>query len=439
MEIAILGFGEQGRAAFEYWSNPDNHITICDQKHSIEVPDGAGIQLGDNYLENLEHFDVIVRSPSIHPRDIIAANTPNILKRVTTVTNEFFRVCPTKNIIGVTGTKGKGTTSTIITKMLETAGKRVHLGGNIGTPPLELLKNDIQPDDWVVLELANFQLIDLKLSPRIGICLMVTEEHLNWHEDMNEYITAKQQMFVHQRKEDAAIFYPDNVHSKTVVSASPGRKIPYLQAPGAVVEANTVSIDGLPICSVKELKLLGKHNWQNICAAVTATWLVVQDREAIHSVLATFKGLEHRIELVREMNGVRYYDDSFGTTPETAMVAIQAFEQPKIVIMGGSDKGANFDELGKVVATNKVKKVVLVGDVAQKIEMSLIKAGFNKSDILSGGNSMLTMVKTARANALAGDVVLLSPAAASFGMFKNYKDRGEQFKQTVTKLLPIVL
>jgi len=180
MRIAILGFGSQGAAALEYWSSADNEITICDAITELTLPENTKSQLGPDYLQSLDEFDLIVRSPSIHPKDIEAAS-PGVAAKVTTVTNEFFKVCPTKNIIGVTGTKGKGTTSTLITKMLEAAGKRVHLGGNIGTPPLEMLKNNIQPDDWVVLELANFQLIDLKYSPPIVACLMIASEHQDWH------------------------------------------------------------------------------------------------------------------------------------------------------------------------------------------------------------------------------------------------------------------
>src|SRR3990167_6245451 len=158
--IAILGYGAQGRSAYEYWNKPENEITVCDQNESVELPADVNKQLGKEYLANLDQFDLIVRSPSVHPHDIAEANSPGVLEKITTVTNEFMKICPTRNIIGVTGTKGKGTTSTLIAKMLEaSAGQRrqkVHLGGNIGTPPLDLLKNNIQPSDYVVLELANF-------------------------------------------------------------------------------------------------------------------------------------------------------------------------------------------------------------------------------------------------------------------------------------------
>lgn len=491
MKIAILGFADQGKSALEYWNTPDNSITICDKDAKTEVPSGVQAQLGADYLKNLDGFDLLIRTPALHPGEIIKSNpkSPNILDKVWSNTNEFFKVCPSKNIIAVTGTKGKGTTSTLIAKMLEASRKRVHLGGNIGTPPLDLLKGlgslngshevvrqgvdetrtepyleygegvlesatqnnassidsadssaarqvdkvrAIQQDDWVVLELANFQLIDLKYSPHIGVCLMVVPEHLDWHEDDEEYFSAKQQMFMHQGKKDIAIYYAKNETSEDIASASEGTLIPYFAAPGAIVENDDIVINGQSICRTDELKLLGLHNWQNVCAAVTVVWQVTQDVEAIRSVLTTFSGLEHRLEFVKEVNNVKYYDDSFGTTPETAIVAIEAFQQPKVVILGGSDKGAKYDELAKAVLENNVKAVVTIGVTGPSIAEALNKVGFK--NIHNGGDTMDEIVKKSQQLANAGDIVLLSTACASYDMFKNYKDRGEQFKRVVLAL-----
>jgi UDP-N-acetylmuramoylalanine--D-glutamate ligase len=431
MKIAILGFGAQGQSAYDYWQ-VGNQITICDQNEQIAAPAGVETQLGKQHLNDLDQFDLIVRSPIVHPNDIVTANSPDILAKVTTVTNEFFKVCPSKNIIGVTGTKGKGTTSTLIAKMLEATGKQVHLGGNIGTPPLDLLKNDIKPDDYVVLELANFQLIDIKYSPHIAVCLMVVDEHLDWHKNSDEYITSKQQMFRWQTINDVAIYYGLNNYSQHIASVSPGSKIPYMKHPGADVIENKVTIDGQTICAVSEIKLLGKHNWQNVCAAVTAVRQITQDIKTIRSVLGTFQGLEHRLEFVREVEGIKYYDDSFGTTPETAKVAIEAFTQPKVVILGGSDKGADFNELAQAVKDSNVKKAVLIGYTAGQIKTALEQIGYE--NVVDGGKDMQTIVAAAKAQAQPGDVVLLSTGCASFDMFKNYKDRGEQFSQVVREL-----
>lgn len=431
MKIAILGFGEQGRAAYEYWQL-GNDITICDEATDVQLPEGIQSQLGPTYLQDLAGFDLIVRSPSVHPKDIADANSPSILDKVTTVTDEFLRVCPTRNIIGVTGTKGKGTTSTLITKILEKSGYHVHIGGNIGTPPLAMLKFKIEPSDWVVLELANFQLIDLKHSPHIAVCLMVAPEHLNWHKDMEEYVAAKRQLFAHQTAQDIAIYYADDAYSQQIVSTSKGNRVPYYAMPGAIVYEGAITIGGQVICRTDELKLLGEHNWQNVCAAATTVWQINHNAEAIRSVLTTFSGLEHRLEFVRDINGVRYYDDSFGTTPETAIVAIKAFKAPKVVILGGSDKGAHYETLAQTIKTNNVRVVVLIGDTAPKIKAALDNAGFTNT--VNGGQTMPEIVAAAKAQAQTGDIVLLSTGCASFGLFQNYKDRGEQFKASVNAL-----
>ena len=435
MKIAILGFAGQGQSSYQYWNTPDNDITICDQNPGLEVPAGVSSKLGDTYLQNLDEFDLIVRTSGLHPRDIVAANpqSPDILDKVTTNTNEFFRVCPTKNIIGVTGTKGKGTTSTLITRMLDITGKRVHLGGNIGISPLDLLTSSIQPDDWVVLELANFQLIDLKYSPHIAVCLMVEPEHMDWHEDMEEYIAAKQQLFMYQNSDDVAIYYAKNEDSESIAAASEGDLIPYFEIPGAIIKGDSVIMHNQEICKTSELRLLGKHNWQNVCAAITAVWQVTQDTSSIREVLTNFAGLEHRLEIVRELNDIKYYDDSFGTTPATAIVAIEAFPAPKILILGGSDKGAKFDELAKAVRKNNVRNVILIGERAKHIEFALKRAGYK--NYVAGGNSMQDIVQKAQELAKPGDVVLLSTACASFDMFKNYQDRGEQFNESVQALV----
>jgi UDP-N-acetylmuramoylalanine--D-glutamate ligase len=378
MKIAVLGYGKQGHSAHHYWGAKGHEITICDQNPAIELPPNTSSQLGDDWNKNLDQYDLLVRSPFVHPREITKYNSPNILQKVTSVTDEFFKVCPTKNIIGITGTKGKGTTSTLIAEMLKASGKKVHLGGNIGIPPLDLLKDNIGRDDWVVLELANFQLMDIKHSPNIGVCLMVVPEHLDWHTSDTEYYNAKKQMFVYQRSEDIAIYYAKNQVSTDIASAGTGRKIPYYTPPGAIVENDKIMIDGQEVIDVKDIKLLGAHNWQNACAAVTAFWQVSKNTEAAKQVLSTYSGGEFRLEFRREVNGVKYYNDSFGTTPETAIVAMQAFIEPKVIILGGSDKGADYDRLASEVLKQNTRKALLIGDQANRIEEALKKVGLQK-------------------------------------------------------------
>ena len=430
MEVAVVGFGIEGRAALEYYVGLGNRVTVCDSNQSLDVPKDTPTQLGHDYLKDLDRFDVIVRSPGINPNQITKDN-PSVQDKITTVINEFLRVCPTKQVIGITGTKGKGTTSTLVAKMLHASGKEVYLGGNIGLVPFEFLPRLTQ-NSWVVLELSSFQLIDLKSSPQIGVCLMVMSEHLNWHDDLDDYIKAKSQLFAHQSKDDTAIYFADNENSQKIADVSPGKKIPYGASPGARVENGKIVIDEQTICSTDELKLRGEHNWQNVCAAVTTVWQVTPNPQAIRLVLTSFSGLPHRLEFVRDIHDVSYYDDSFGTTPETAIVAIEAFAQPKVLILGGSDKGATYDQLAETVASGNVRHVLLIGDQAAKIQQALSDAGFK--DFSNGGKSMTEIIDNAKRVAQAGDVVLLSPACASFDMFKDYKDRAEQFKQAVFAL-----
>ncbi len=313
--------------------------------------------------------------------------------------------------------------------MLETAGKTVHLGGNIGIPPLDLLKNNIQTDDWVVLELANFQLIDLKYSPPLAVCLMVEQEHTDWHADFEEYLVAKQQLFTHQTTEDTAIFYNDNEYSKRIANASPGNKIPYYDKPGAIIDKGIISINGQEICKTDELILLGKHNWQNVCAAITAVWQITQDLLALRETLLSFGGLPHRLEIVRNLDGVTYYNDSFASGPPATVAALQSIPEPKVMILGGYDRGLTISGLAQAVIRSDVRAVVVIGATALVLEETLKLAGF--TNVYRGGNSMTEIVAQAKLLASPGDAVVLSPGFASFDMFKNFEDRGLQFKAVV--------
>ena len=431
MKVAIIGYGIEGASAAEHWHRLGDDITICDADERKQVPTYATARLGAGYLRELDEFDIIVRSAGIN-RDIILSGNPGVGPKITTAVNEFLRVCPTKNVIGVTGTKGKGTTSTLLAKMLEAAGKEVFLGGNIGNSPLEFLPH-VTADSWIVLELSSFQLSDIKYSPHIGVCLMVEAEHLNWHSDMDDYLKAKSNLFAHQTSNDIAIYYADSRNSHRIASTSPGAKIAYFASPGAYIENDEIKIDNQTLCKTSKLQLLGKHNWQNVCAAVTAFWQVSQDADAIRRVLSTFAGLEHRLEFVRELDGVHYYNDSFATVPQAAIVALKAFSQPKVLILGGSDKGARFEQLAKAIVRQNVRHVLLIGETAPAIQAALQKAGYRATS--PGGKTMADIVQTARELAEPGEVVLLSPACASFGMFNDYKERGEQFKQAVRALV----
>ena len=445
MNIAILGYGEQGRSAYEYWNRPENTITICDQNLISNLPPDAKSNLGDDYLNNMDSYDLIVRSPSIHPKNIIDANPghPDILNKVTTVTNEFFNVCPAP-IIGVTGTKGKGTTSTLIAKLIEAVGHKVHLGGNIGTPPLDLLKNKITPDDWVVLELANFQLIDLKKSPPIAVCLMVAPEHLDWHQDIYEYMNAKKQLFIHQGENSLAVYNSRNAYSEEIATVSQGQKIVYEVPPlneepqdtrGVYVQGNHIIAFDEHVCNVDDIALLGRHNVENVCAAIAAAWEIVKhNHHVIKKVIKNFAGLPHRIEVVKKVNDIWYINDSFASNPGATIAAIDSIIQPKILIVGGFDRNLDMTELvSKILDSKGIRRVVLIGASSRRVAKLFSAAGFSGYS-MSDAHDMAGIIKAAQTYAQKGDAILFSPGFPSFDMFKNFEDRGIQFKQMVKQL-----
>jgi UDP-N-acetylmuramoylalanine--D-glutamate ligase len=450
MKIAIVGWGVEGKSAFNYFG-PEHEYLIVNEEPAADFPqqsDNIKLQflsgkrepgltgnVADlSYLDGIKSCDKIIFSVTSRPNlEKRFGKDKTFWDKALTVQHIFFEKVKSRNVIGITGSKGKGTTSTLVAKMLEAGGKKVFLGGNIGISVLDFV-NDVKTDDWVVLELSNFQLKDFPYSPHIAICLMLVEEHMDWHPDMEDYVEAKSNIFRHQTKSDIAIYFAEDDNSKKIAGYSPGLKIPYYQKPGARLKDEKIVIgeDDKKIIDESEVKLLGGHNLQNICAAVTATWQVAQDIDAIKQVLSSFSGLEHRLEFVRELKGVKYYNDSFGTAPATAIVAMKAFEQPKIMILGGSDKGASFEELAEEVTKNNVKHAILIGNTAEKISQALRDKGFNS--IGYGLTTMPEVVAEAHKLAVPGDVVLLSTATASFGLFKDYKDRGNQFKAAVRAL-----
>lgn len=427
--VAILGFGAEGQSAYRYFKKQKADITICDKNESLKLPSDVKAYLGSNYLQNLDTFDLIVRSPGIRLRDV------KTTKPITSVTKIFFDKCPVP-IIGVTGTKGKGTTATLITKILESAAQTVFLGGNIGRPALDFL-SDIKQDDLVVLELSSFQLQDLTTSPHIAVMLMVEPDHLEYHETMAEYVAAKSNIFKYQHADDSAVFDINNKYSSDAVRLSVAQtKVPYgvnqQNKTGARIVDETIMIEDQKICSARSVGLLGQHNLENVMAAVAVTWPVVKDPRPIAQAIKNFTGLPHRLEFVAEVDGVKYYNDSQSTIPATTMAAIRAFKKPKIVILGGSDKKSDFSKLAELIAKSNVKHAIVIGDTDEKIITALHEARFDK--ITSGLTTMTRIVEQASQLAEKGDIVLLSPACASFGLFRDYIDRGDQFKDAVHTL-----
>jgi UDP-N-acetylmuramoylalanine--D-glutamate ligase len=425
-KIAVIGKGIEGKSSAEFLKKQGAEVTILDKSQ------------GQNYLDNLNDYDLIVRSPGVKLSEFEGKVSKD---KITSQTKLFFDLATTKNIIGVTGTKGKGTTSSLIFEMLKAADYDAYLGGNIGVPPFEFIEK-LTPDSWVVLEMSSFQLQDLTVSPHIAVMLMVTSEHLDYHKDTAEYVEAKRNILNHQLPGDFAVINRDYPASNESDINTEG-KVYYVSCEREVEEGcfalgNQIILrtkgNDLPVIDTRQLQLKGDHNHENACAAVMAAYLAGVRVNAITQVLKSFKGLEHRLELVGTINGVEYYNDSFSTTPETAIAAIESFKNPEILILGGSSKNSDFTELGEVISKREnIKAIIGIGEEWPKIKEKILGL---RSDVivLEGATSMPQIVLAASKIAEPGDVVLLSPACASFGMFENYKDRGNKFKEEVFAL-----
>ncbi len=421
MKVMIAGKGLEATSAAAYWTAQGHDVS------SLDTPAGYG-EIPADYLAQLEAGDLVVRGASLLPWRL------PITKPITSVVNEFFAHCPTPNTIGVTGTKGKGTVTMLIAAMLTAAGKTVHVGGNIGVSLLDLLP-EIQPTDWVVVELSSYQLIDLAKAPHIAVHLMLAPEHLDVHRGLAEYVEAKAQIFAKQVPGDVAVYLPENEYSRAAAERSTGAKRPYWDPAGAHVTDGWVYYQDTKICATSEVPIPGEHNLQNVCAAITAVYDTIADPAPIAAAIKAFKGLPHRMEEIVTVQGVRYVDDSISTTPESAIAALRSYTAPKVIILGGSDKKSDFAALGRVVAeaATGVRHAIIMGDTTPQIEAALEAAGFTA--VTCGYTKMSEAVPTAASLAQPGDVVLMSPACASFGLFKDYKDRGDQF-QAAVKALP---
>lgn len=395
MKVVVLGLGVDTQDVIPYLRDRGDKVTVLDEKN------------GDKF-DNLDKYDLIVRSPGVY------RYRPELLKTKTEITSKtklFFDLCPAK-IIGVTGTKGKGTTATLVYEILKAAKKKVFLGGNIGSGVFGILRK-LGKDDWIILELSSFQLIDLHKSPHIAVVLMVTSEHQDWHKNIQEYVDAKKNIVAYQRVTDFAVVNKDYPNSVEIGKAARGK----------VIWVSGRDID-LPT------RLRGEHNKENIAAAVAVAKII---GVPFKGIVRGFRGLEHRLEEVRTVGGVTFYNDSFSTTPETAIAAVKSFSEPEIVILGGSSKNSDFSQLGKTIRNSpNVKAVILIGAEGERIYKLLKGLKFLK--LLRGPTSMEKIVNLAYNTAVSGDVVLLSPACASFDMFKNYKDRGDQFKRQARRL-----
>lgn len=428
MKIAIAGYGLEGEANYNYWNQPGNELTVVDESDnpSHHIPSGTKTILGGGAFNQLNDFDLVIRTAGLNPGKITTSG------KIWSSTNEFFDKCPAP-IIGVTGSKGKGTTASLIASILKESGYKVHLVGNIGVSGLDVL-SDIKSSDIVVYELSSFQLWDIEKSPHIAVVLFIEPEHLDVHDSLDDYISAKSRIVKFQSDIDKVIYNKANSYASDIAGQSAAKKVPYQDDRYAHVSDNWFWYGEQKLCSIDSLKLVGKHNLDNACAAINASMDYVNDVNKIESGLSKFEGLPHRLKFVKEVAGIKYYDDSIATTPGSALAAIKAFEQPKVLILGGSSKGADFSELSREIVKSNVRGVVLIGQEANKIQLSLLNEDFEPIVNLGLNASMVEIIDSANQMAQPGDVIILTPSCASFDMFKNYEDRGDQFIEAVNKL-----
>lgn len=446
--IAVIGMGVSNTPLIRMLLRADLKVTVCDKaprERAAEQADeleslGAKLQLGPDYLAKIHKFDLIFRTPGLSP------NTPELIQarekgsEITSEMELFFQLCPCR-ILGVTGSDGKTTTTTLISEFLKEAGYNVYVGGNIGKPLLPDVAG-MTAEDMVVVELSSFQLMSMKCSPNVAVFTNLSPNHLDYHHTMEEYTAAKLNIFLHQKAGDRAVFNYDNDITRALSKQAPAETMLFSRRQrleegvylrdGAIWLTN--GMGSREVLPVADIQIPGVHNIENYMAAIGAVDGLVPDK-CVRAVAKRFFGVEHRIELVREWNGVKYYNDSIGTSPTRTMACLDSFDQKLILIAGGYDKGVPFTQLG-VEIVQKVKTLILTGDTAQAIRRAVEEApGFSSSGLeLVETEDLAAAVAAAQAAAVSGDIVVLSPACAAFDQFKNFMERGKVFKELVNAL-----
>ena len=435
-KIAVLGLGVSNRPLVRLLLEFGCDVTGCDrtprEKLDAEVLElekaGCNLRCGDTYLDGVE-ADVLFRTPGMHPGNPAIRALADKGAYVTSEMEVFFEVCPC-HLIAVTGSDGKTTTTTLISEMLKADGKRVWLGGNIGTPLLPLVRQ-MQETDYAVVELSSFQLMDMTRSPQRAVVTNLAPNHLDVHKDMEEYVEAKKNIFAFQKENGLLVLNHDN--AITDAFAGNGKTVKFSRQGKAHVclEGDIITRGGEEVLHVEDILLPGVHNIENYMAAIAAVEGLVSD-ETIRHVAKNFGGVEHRIELVRIKDGVRFYNDSIASSPSRTIAGLRSFREKVILIAGGYDKHIPYDVLGPEVCEH-VKKLFLCGATAPQIRAAVENCGGEQPEMVDCGD-FESAVRAAAAAAQAGDVVLMSPASASFDQFKNFMVRGEFFKKIVKEL-----
>ena len=441
--ITVIGIGISNLPLIKYLVSLGANVTACDRRSAEDLGEnyteleklGVKFNLGDGYLNNLSG-DMIFKTPGMR------YDVPELLKAkengsiVTSEMEVFFEVCPS-HIIAVTGSDGKTTTTTLIHKMMTDAGYKTWLGGNIGNPLLTDTEK-MKENDWVILELSSFQLHTMRKSPEIAVITNISANHLDMHKDYKEYIDAKKNIMLYQNEGDTLIVNADNQVTADIGKSANGA-VKYFSRNGMAdvyLDGNIIKRGIVEILNIKDIKIPGMHNVENYMAAIAAVSGLVS-KEVIVNVAKTFGGVEHRIELVRTLDGVKYYNSSIDSSPNRTINTLRVFPNKVIMIAGGKDKGIPYDEIGPALAEH-VKVLILIGATSDKIQEALDaeinKTGNGKDIEVIRATSYEDAVNTARSKAHDGDVVLLSPASTSFDMFRNFEERGNLFKKIVNEL-----
>ena len=439
--IAVLGLGVSNRPLVRLLLGYGCTVTGCDrtprEKLDAEVLEleklGCSLRVGDGYLDGLT-ADIVFRTPGMHPENPALVALREKGAEVTSEMEVFFELCPCRTI-AVTGSDGKTTTTTLISELLKAAGKKVWLGGNIGTPLLPVCDR-MEKDDFAVVELSSFQLMDMRRSANVAVVTNLAPNHLDVHKDMDEYVEAKKNIFKFQGAGDTLILNLDNAITATFTGNGKTRWFSRLGKTenGVCLDGNVICLDGRPVLAKEDILLPGEHNVENYMAAILAVEGLVDDA-VITQVAKTFGGVEHRIELVRIKDGVRFYNDSIASSPSRTMAGLRSFPEKVLLIAGGYDKHIPYDVLGPEICKH-VKAVFLNGATADQIRAAVENAHDytpGKPELIDCADFTDAVQKSA-AYAQAGDVVLMSPASAAFDQFKNFMERGKYFKKLVMEL-----
>jgi len=438
--IAVLGLGVSNRPLVKLLLEFGCTVTGCDRTPREKVEEevlelerlGCTLSLGDTYLDGVE-ADILFRTPGMHPGNPAIQALAAKGAEVTSEMEVFFEVCPCR-ILAVTGSDGKTTTTTLISEMLKAAGKMVWLGGNIGTPLLPLVRQ-MQPEDFAVVELSSFQLMDMKRSPQRALITNLAPNHLDVHKDMQEYVDAKKNIFRFQKPGDLLVLNADNAITAEFLGSGITR---FFSRQGVdahvVLKDDTIYRGGKAVLNTGDILIPGVHNVENYMAAIAMVEDMVED-EIIRHVAKTFGGVEHRIELVRIKDGVKFYNDSIASSPSRTIAGLRSFQEKVILIAGGYDKQIPYDVLGPEICQH-VKKLYLGGATGPKIRSAVENCPeFDPAALyISDCGDFESAVRAAAAGAESGDIVLMSPASAAFDQFKNFMVRGRFYKNLVREL-----